>query len=377
VKRRRLAATVAALAIAACVPAAAAAGTGARVTVAVYGDSIVEGYTIPGYLQHGLVPALGTAVAKAGGFAVGGTGLIPVTPFRMKFNRYAVFGGSVPNPNGWVLAGYASIGLDGLSGYSALTSSPQATATAPVDAPTVAVLFTKFAGSGLFTVTAGGSTWTIDGRSTGPPTPTEVWLTLPVGARSVTVHGPSTGTLIFDGLLDRKPVAPGRIQIEMENLGHMGHSLTDDTEPRIGQALSAQRFDVSIFLGEYIYQYSAQYGSHNAAPRAEAAYVKALEAYARRVRAYGGLCLIADGSPVPISAAVLSRFAAINQREARTLGCAHTGVLRDLWNPATSVHDGFTLIDGSHPTRLGYQRIVDALAPTVVGLVRARVRARS
>ncbi|HEU0316261.1 MAG TPA: hypothetical protein VFR49_02960, partial [Solirubrobacteraceae bacterium] len=188
--------------------------------------------------------------------------------------------------------------------------------------------------------------------------------------------GPATGTLIFTGLLARRPVAPGHIQIEMENLGHMGHSLTDDSEPRIGQALSDQRFDVSIFLAEYIYQYSAQYGSNGSGARAVAAYVRALEAYVRRVRAYGGLCLIADSSPVPISAGVLARFAAINRQESARLGCAHTDALSRLWNPATAVHAGLTLIDGSHPTRAGYQRMADALVPPVLALVRARVRSR-
>ncbi len=353
-----------------------AAKVGPRVTVAVYGDSIAEGYTIPGFLQHGLVPALGTALATAGRFELGATGLIPATPFRMRFNRYTVFGGSRPSPDGWVLAGYASHGLDGLSGYSALASGPEASVTAPIDAPTVAVLYTKFAGSGPFTVTAGAATWTIDGRSSGPPAPTEQWLTVPAGARTITVHGPATGTLIFTGLLARRPVAPGHVQIEMENLGHMGHSLTDDSEPRIGQAISDQRFDVSIFLAEYIYQYSAEYGSNGSGARAVAAYVRALEAYVGRVRAYGGLCLIADSSPVPISAGVLARFAAINRQESARLGCAHTDALSRLWNPATAVHAGLTLVDGSHPTRVGYQRMADALVPPVLALVRARVRSR-
>ncbi len=40
-----------------------------------------------------------------------------------------------------------------------------------IDGPFVAVLFTKFNGSGIFTVTAGSQTYSIDARSIGPPTP--------------------------------------------------------------------------------------------------------------------------------------------------------------------------------------------------------------
>jgi hypothetical protein len=374
--KRRVAVTLLAGALIAAAPAAvSAAKVGPRVTVAVYGDSIVEAYTIPSFLRYGLVPSLGSALARAGGFEPGGSGLIPVTPFRWRFNRYTVFGGATPNPDGWILDGYASPSVDGPSGYSALAFSPRAAATAPVDSPAVAVLFTKHAGSGLFTVTAGTSTWTIDGRSTGPPTPTEQWLTMPPGARTITVHGPSTGTLIFDGAIARRPVGAGRVQVEMENLGHMGHTLSDDSAPRIGQSLLGQRFDVSVFLAAYIYQYSAQYGGHRA--RAEAQYAAALRAYAHEVRLYGGLCLIADSSPVPLSAAVLDRFAAIDRREARLLGCSHTDALRRLWSAETSVRRGLTLVDGSHPTREGYRRIAAALAPPVLALVRERVRGRA
>ncbi|MCA1656671.1 MAG: hypothetical protein LC713_03005, partial [Actinobacteria bacterium] len=140
-KRRPGAATLTALLGALSVFApGGSASVGPRVTVAVYGDSIVEAYTIPGYLQNGLVPALGTGLVRSGGFSRGGAGLVPVTPFRMRFNHYTVLGGTPPSPNGWVLAGYASHGEDGPSGYSGLAYSPAATASAPVDSPDVAVL---------------------------------------------------------------------------------------------------------------------------------------------------------------------------------------------------------------------------------------------
>lgn len=342
---------------------------GPRVTVAVYGDSVVEGYTVPDYLRYGMVPALGDELARLGGLDLGGAGLIPATPFRWTFNHY-VSGAVAADPIGWALAGYASHALDGPSGYSAVAVSPRATATTAIDATTVGVLFTKHAGSGVFTVTAGASTWMIDARSTGRPTPAEQWLTLPPGAQTITVHGPSSGSLVFDGVIARRPVIAGRVQVEMENLGHAGHTLTDDAVPRVGQELAALRFDVSVFMAEYIYEYSAQYAPHGA--YFEVAYAHALHDYGRRVRAYGGLCLIADNSPLPLPAAVVARFAAINRREARTLGCAHSAAAAGIWNPATAVKDGFVILDGVHPTPAGYRRIVAALAPAVLRLIRAR-----
>lgn len=354
-------------------PPCAAATTGRRVTVAVYGDSVVEGSTSPDYARYGLVPALGAALARRGGLELGGPGLIPATPFRWTFN-HSVFGAQPLDPVGWALAGYASAARDGPSGYSAIAVSPRATATAAVGAPTVGVLFTKRARAGFFDVTAGASTWTIDARSTGASTPAVEWLTLPRGAQTITVHGPTSGALVFDGVIARRPVPPGRVQVEMENLGHAGHTLTEDALPRVGEALTALHFDVSIFMPEYIYEYAAQTDADGAGARFEVAYARALDDYGRRVRAYGGLCLIADNSPVPLPVAVVARFAAINRRAARRLGCVHTAAPARLWNPATAVKDGLVIVDDVHPTPAGYRRIVAALAPAVLRLVRARVR---
>ena len=357
--------------------AAAAAAAGRRVTVAVYGDSVVEGSTSPNYARYGLVPALGAALARRGGLELGGPGLIPATPFRWTFN-HSVFGAQPVDPVGWALAGYASPALDGPSGYSAIAVSRQATATATVDAPTVGVLFTRRARSGFFDVTAGASTWTLDARSTGgASTPTVQWLRLPPGAQTITVHGPTSGALVFDGAIGRRPVGPGRVQVEMENLGHAGHTLTEDALPRVGEALTGLRFDVSIFMPEYIYEYAAESDAGGAGTRFEVDYARALDDYGRRVRAYGGLCLIADNSPVPLPAAVLARFAAINRREARRVGCVHTAAPARLWNPATAVKDGLVIVDDVHPTPAGYRRIVNALVPAVLRLVRARVRAEA
>lgn len=213
-----------------------------------FGDSVVEAYTVPGFLRWGLVPQIGDSMVAAG-FERGGVGLIPATPFRWHFNHFVPYSVNPAPADGWLLVGYGLAGSDGPSGYSALASSPAASATAPIDDPLVGVLYTKNTTSGSFTVTAGSATWTIDAHSTGPPTPVETWLQMPPGARSITVHGPTTGTLLFDGVVGRRPVAAGRIQVEVDNLGHQAHLLGRDLSPRVIGSLTQQRYDVSVFLG--------------------------------------------------------------------------------------------------------------------------------
>jgi lysophospholipase L1-like esterase len=347
-----------------------AAGAGRRVTIAVFGDSVAEGYTIPDFLERGLVPQLADAMVGAG-FERGGVGLIPVTPFRWDFNHFVPYSLGPPPADGWLLIGYGLAGTDGPSGYSGLASSPQATATAPIDDPLVGVLYTKNTASGPFTVTAGGRTWTIDAHSTGPPEPAETWLDMPPGARSITVHGPTSGTLLFDGVVGRRPVGAGRIQVEVDNLGHMAHLLGRDFGPRVAASLTEQRYDVSVFLGGYLSELLAasQPGDYR-----ENQYAVALREHADLVHAYGGRCLIVDPSPLPVPASIAARYAAIDRRAAGEDGCAYSDAISHLWNASTSVRAGLTLVDDIHPTAAGYRLIVRALEPELDRLVRAVAR---
>jgi hypothetical protein len=352
---------------------AAGAKVGPRVTIGVYGDSVVEGYTIPHYLRDSLVPQLATQLSQVRRFELGGSGFIPVTAFRWHFNKYTVAGREDTQQDAWVLSGFASHGADGLSGYSGIALSSQATASAPVLGPFIGVLFTKFNGSGIFTVTAGGQTFPIDAGSSGPPTPSEEFITLPAGTRTITVHGPSSGSVIFGGVIDRGPVTPGHIGVEVENLGHMGHRLSEDSAPRILAALVQQRFDVSVFLSSYIWEFAAVSGN---AKKFEGGYAAELRARVGLVRGYGGLCLIADPSPVPLTPSIVARFSAINRQIAHEQGCTYTGALSHLWNPATAVKTGMTLIDEVHPRAPGYRLMAKALVPVLTKMVRQRVRTR-
>jgi hypothetical protein len=373
---RRLAALLVVLTAAVLLVApGAGASVGPRVTIGVFGDSVVEGYTIPHFLEDTLIPRLRTGLAAAG-FEANGTGLIPASVFRWHFSKYTVAGTKeVPRADAWTLSGFSAQypGPDGPSGYSAIALSPQVTASAPIDpaAPFVAVLFTKFMGSGVFTVTAGGQTFSIDARSTGPPTPTEQWITVPPGTKTITVHGPATGSLIFDGVINRGPVTPGHIGVEVENLGHMGHRLSQDSAPRILQSLLQQQFDISVFLPAYIWEFAAAGGGN----KFEQGYQQELENRIGLVKTYGGLCMIADPSPLPlVLGAVIPRFAAIDRRVAKAEGCVYTRALTHLWNPATAVNKGLTLVDDVHPQSPGYRLMANALVPLLVKMVRERVR---
>jgi len=336
------------------------------VTIGVFGDSVAEAYTVPDFLKRGLVPQIGDAMVAAG-FERGGVGLIPVTPFRWQFNHYVPYTVHPTPADGWLLIGYGLAGTDGPSGYSGLASSPTATATAPINDPLVGVLYTKNTSSGRFTVTAGSATWTIDAHSTGPPTPAETWLQMPRGVRSITVHGPTSGTLLFDGVVGRRPVGAGRLQVEVDNLGHQAHLLGRDLSPRVLGSLTEQRYDISVFLGGYLSELLA---ASESGIGQEIQYLTALRERSGLVKAYGGRCLIVDPSPIPVPARISARYAAIDRRAAAENGCGYTPALSHLWRSATSVGRGLTLADDIHPTAAGYRLIARALRPVLERLVR-------
>jgi len=363
---------VAALGTSAAAPAGlvavASAHTGPRATVAVYGDSVVEGYTVPNFLTDGLTPLLEDGLVGAG-FSRGGSGFIPATPFRWKFKRSFVIGGSGSQPvKGWLLNGFGTqTGLNGPSGYSALAISATATATAPIDAPTVAVLYTKYAGGPTFTASAGGQTWSISTSSAGPAQPTELWLNIPAGAKTLTITGPASGQFIFDGAISRRPVKAGTVQTEVEDLGHMGHLLGQDLTQLVQESVVQQRFGVSIFLGGYLYIEEAT--SQSVADRRAKEYLSNLRKYVDLIRTYGGKCLIASPTPLPSSARLVARFDTIERDVAKVGGCTYTSALTHLWSPATSVAKKLTLVDDIHPTAAGYRLMVKALLPSLLPLV--------
>jgi hypothetical protein len=355
-------------------PAAQAATTVPRpVTIAVFGDSVVESATIPDFLHDGLIPELRSGLARTPGLTLGGEGFVPAYPLRWTFRGVVTPGNGPPGPTGWLLSGYGSpvAGLDGLSGYSALTRSPRATVTTAVDARHVGVLFNRSSAAGVFSVSAGRRTFEINARGRGASTPAERWITVPAGTRTITVHGPRSGILTFDGAIVRGAITPGRIGVEIENLGHSGHYLRTDSNPRNLAALRAQRFDISVFIASYKRELDAASGDPAAA---EQAYASELRARTALARSAGGVCLIAAPSPLPVPAAVTAAFAAIDQQVAAAEGCQYTTVLADLLAAAAAVKTGMTIVDGIHPAAPGYRLMAKALVPVLLKLVDERAR---
>jgi lysophospholipase L1-like esterase len=343
------------------------------VTIAVYGDSVVEGIDIPNAAQDSLVPQLRDRLAQTAGLASGGTGFVPASSDFWHFNAKTLPVGRTPAPNVWLLLGVLGSGTDGLSGYSAIARSHQAAASIAVDGSSIGVLFTKTAGSGVFSVNAGGKTFPIDAHTSGRPAVGEQWIAVPAGTKTIAVHGPRSGRLTFDGVIVRRPPAAGRTGVEVENLGHTGHYLAQDSAPRVSAAIRAQRFDISLFLGVYRREFDAAVGD---ASQNETAYATELRARVRLVRGSGGLCVIADPTPLPVPPSISARFAQIDRQLAQAEGCAYTGALAHLWNPATAVATGVTIVDGIHPAAPGYRLMAQALVPVLAGLVQARAAGR-
>ncbi len=338
-----------------------------RVTVAVFGDSVVESALIPNFLQQGMVPQLSRAV-WALGFAPGGVGLIPAVRFRWHFSHVAPFGSvSIPR-NGWLTLGFGPLpdGFDGPSGYSAVALSPLATATVAVSDPEIEVLYTSTSVPCTFKVSSAGRTWTIDTFRHGANADTGTWITLPSGRHELTIHGPSCGVLLFDGAVARLPVQRGTVQVEVDDLGHGGGFPSIQWNQRIQQAIIGQRYDVSVFMFGYLAE---------DVPGLSPAYVSSVTSRARIARKHGGACLIVQPTPVAAPQSAVSKISRIDRSIARQVGCTYTTVLAHLWSNAnTAEQRGLVLADGFHPTAAGYKLIAAALAPVIAQMIQAHLR---
>jgi hypothetical protein len=352
--------------------AAAASRPGARVTVALFGDSVTEGVLVPTYLRTGLAPQLADDEQQFG-YVPGGVGLIAAAPFRWHFNRSVSIGtGPVP-ANGWVTVGSGlSVGLDGPSGYSAVTGSPSATATVEVSDPDVQVLYSSSDLHCPFDVTAAGRTWTIDSFLPGPPIDTETSIKLPAGSHQLTVHGPSCGLLFFNGIVAQRPVAPGTVQVEVDNLGHSGILPSIDFSPRVQASLQEQAYSISVFLYGYIEELVG-----NSKPFS-AVYLNVMTARAEIARAHDGACLVVQPTPIQVPASSVTVVARLDRTVAARAGCTYTTVLAHLWsNAAVAVRRGLLLVDGIHPTAAGYKLMAQALAPVITKIVHAQLQHQS
>jgi hypothetical protein len=331
-----------------------------------FGDSVTESTFIPDFLKLGLVPQLSQDVTSLGS-APGGIGLIPSAPFRWRLNAAAPIGLPMPT-NGWLTLGFGpSPDLDGPSGFSDLTTWPQATATVTVSDPDVEILYTSTHVHSPFEVTSAGRTWTIDTYRAGATIDTGTRIELPAGRHQVTVHGPSSGTLLFEGGIFQRPVPPGKVGVEIDNLGHTGGFPWDDFFPRQQQWIGEERYDISVLMWGYIAE---------AVPASVLAgnYLPNLIARARVATEHGGTCVIVAPTPLAAPQESVDRVSQLDRTAAGQGHCIYSTVLTHLWSsPAAARRRGLVIADEIHPTAAGYKLIAHALAPVIAKLVRAHV----
>jgi hypothetical protein len=350
-------------------PATRLTGPGKRVTVAVFGDSVTEGYTVPNFLRDGFIPQLARAV-QGFGFSPGGVGLVPTSPARWRLSAWTAPGlGPLP-PNGWWLVGTSVLsGADGPSGYSAIAASPSAYAWVTVADRDVSIIYTTTSAHTSFTVTAAGRSWTISTYRPGTQIDAEANLVLPPGRHRLTIHGPATGLLAFDGAIVHRPVPLGQTQVEVDNLGHAGKLPETDLKPRVIQSVLGQHYNVSVLMYGFLAEQVISRGS------LARAYATALLTRARLARLGGGSCLIVAPTPLPVPKSAVNIVAGIDRTVARQSGCQYTTALTHLWaSPLDAENRGLVLVDDVHPSAAGYRLMVGALAPIVVNMVRAQLR---
>jgi hypothetical protein len=238
-----------------------------------------------------------------------------------------------------------------------------------VDASQIGVLYDTGPTSGPFTVSVDASTVTIDPQQLATPAAAVDWITVPAGRHTVTVHGPAFGELSFSGIVARDAEPASGVQAEVDDLGHAGHTPEDDLAPRVEEALALQHYDISLFLWGYTDELSDALGRPG---RGKSPYVRAITERAALVHRLGGVCLIADPSPLPVTPRVSDGFSRANRALARRIGCAWTGAMRKLWNPVTAVQQNLVLVDDVHPTSAGYALMVKALAAPILHLAHER-----
>jgi len=332
-----------------------------RVSIAIVGDSVQEGYTAADFADDfasidprnaGLAPELRRLLASRTGEQPG-AGFVPAHPALWRFT------------GDWLHVGYGfgAAGPFGASGYAAETTDPTGTATIEVAEPEVSVLYWRGPGGGTFRVSAGGRTWRIPTAAARSDGGGETRLDLPTGTRTLTVTGPADGGLVrFTGLLARRPAPRHATQYEVSNLAHAGRRAGEDVTPANRQAFEKLDIDLSLIMSgttdeltSNLLHSSKELDDYDGGLRLRA-----------RVARRTGRCVIVPPAPLPVRRSIQRDYFRVARRVAGEEGCGFAPVLSRVWtSPHASVAGRLTK-DGMHPTRAGYRRIAKALVPVIV-----------
>lgn len=353
------------IAVALAIAISFATATSARaelIKVGLFGDSIAEGDHVPDALHNAMPGQLRDALRRAGA-KLGGRGLVAAMPRRMTWTGNWQYLGFLFDP----LAPF------GASGYSAVTDDPTATATLEVSSRRVAVFYVRSSSGGVFSVSAGRRTWTIDGK--GPSSgAAHQWIDLPAGVREVVVHGPSSGRLRFTGILDRSVPKPGETRVELSNLAHGARWAEQDFGPYQRQAVSALGLDLTVLM----YGGNEGLGIDRSGDQSIAErFQRGLVTRGRFAVRNGGACLVIPPGRAGITTRTRHLLARAAKAAAKAAGCTYAPVLANLrpidqWNTVSEYSDGI------HPTARGYRVYANAVAPEVLRVLddyTARLRA--
>ena len=372
-RRLALAAALGAVTLLVVGPPGAAGTATRRVTVALTGDSIVEGQGVTS--RHGMAAELRARLHRLG-FATGGLGFVPSHAASVRALPDGAVDGSPWRYTGlWRYLGVSPFfssdrvlfragGAFGADARAAETDVPGARAGATLAGDRFAVLFARGPDAGAFAFSVGGRLRIIRARAPTVEGGGMTWLAAPPdgrGAHRVAVTALGGGMARFTGVLARRSVTSHVRQAEVSQLGHSCGCAVEGLARPQREALEALRPKITLIMYGTNEQGHALTGDEATARRR---YLTGLLRRARIARRYGGACAIVPPARNPRPAGLQRDFRAVAQRAARLGGCRYAPVLADVWGRADPLAAGYT-VDGIHPTANGYRRMAKPLAALV------------
>src|SRR5690242_10604696 len=293
---------------------APAASAAARVTVALEGDSVVEGNGTPrGDLATWVRWELGRLGASVG---ANGHTAAHVSEFTRAPGGEMLSFPWTYSP-GWSLKGLglAEPSAYGANGRMSQTGDPSAIASAELAGDQFAVLFARSPNAGRFAFSVDDRTVRVDARATHVDGKGIRWVNAPAAGSSthrLAVRGPDSGTLRFTGVIARTRVTPGATQIEVSGVGQACACATDPLPRTRAQAVELLRPDITLIMlgingeGRFVATGDDQIKTD---------YVAGLEKRARIARRHGGVCVVVPHAPDPQPPAAQRLFETLADRK--------------------------------------------------------------